>query len=168
MFWYNMSMRKSLIIGLVAGIIIVAAVATIATQAMLEQARQTPTHQETNQTQPSQVQPETPAEAAVQTPGAYTNYSATTVNATKGTKLLFFHASWCPQCRALDKSIKEGQIPSGVTIFKVDYDTNQVLRQQYGVTIQTTIVKIDDNGKLIAKYVAYDQPTLQALIQNIL
>jgi thiol-disulfide isomerase/thioredoxin len=98
----------------------------------------------------------------------YQEYSEESVASTTGSKLLFFHASWCPQCRQLDESIKNGQIPQGVTIFKVDYDSNQALRQKYGITLQTTVVKIDENGNLIKKYVAYDEPTLESVVNNIL
>ncbi len=101
-------------------------------------------------------------------PGAYIDYSQDTIKSTKGTKVLFFHAPWCPQCMMLDKSIKSGNIPDGVTILKVDYDSNQALRKQYGVTLQTTLVRVDDDGKLIKKYTAYNEPTLQALIDNVL
>jgi thiol-disulfide isomerase/thioredoxin len=156
-------MRKSLVIGLVAGVLVIAAVsAVVANTLQKDMANQTNTVQAPEE--------ETPDQPATQAPanGTYTDYSVAKVNAAKGTKILFFHASWCPQCRALDKSIKEGQIPADTTIFKVDYDTNQVLRQQYGVTIQTTLVKIDADGKLLAKYVAYEHPTLQALIDNLL
>lgn len=100
--------------------------------------------------------------------GSYIDYSETAVSTTSGTKILFFHASWCPQCRALDTSIKTGTIPSGVTIIKTDYDTNQELRKKYGVTIQTTLVKIAADGSLIKKYTAYDTPTLQAVKDNLL
>jgi len=100
--------------------------------------------------------------------GQYVDYTPEAIANTKGTKILFFHAAWCPQCRALEDSIKAGNIPDGTTIIKVDYDSNQQLRQKYGVTIQTTLVKVDDNGDLIESYVAYDEPTLDALIRNLL
>lgn len=149
-------------IGLLAGVVVIAVVSVIVVNTlpkdMAERGRAPAQTEQTNQ----------PQQQPIEAKGNYTNYTAAKVNETQGTKILFFHASWCPQCRALDKSITEGQIPAGVTIFKVDYDTNQVLRQQYGVTIQTTLVKIDDNGKLVAKYVAYEHPTLQALIDNLL
>lgn len=102
------------------------------------------------------------------TEGTFVDYSDSVVANTKGTKILFFHAPWCPQCRALERSIKEGQIPAGVTIIKVDYDSNQQLRQQYGVAIQTTLVKVDDQGNLIKKFVAYDNPSLDSLRSNLL
>lgn len=101
-------------------------------------------------------------------PGAYIDYEEDIVTNTAGTKLLFFHAPWCPQCRALEADIKNNGVPSGVTIIKVDYDSNQQLRQRYGVTLQTTIVRVSDTGELIEKFVAYDDPTLAAVIENVL
>lgn len=100
--------------------------------------------------------------------GTYTTYDEANLKTTAGTKVIFFHAAWCPQCRALEADIQEGPIPQGVTIYKVDYDTNQDLRKKYGVTIQTTLVKVDDDGNLIKKFVAYDEPTLESLKQNLL
>jgi len=102
------------------------------------------------------------------TSGNYTAYNDGIVASTPGTKILFFHAPWCPQCRALETDIKQDGVPSGVTIIKVDYDSNQQLRQKYGVTIQTTMVKVDDNGDLVEKYVAYDDPTLDAVVKELL
>lgn len=100
--------------------------------------------------------------------GKYINYDESAIAADENTKLLFFHAPWCPQCRELDADIKNRGVPDGVTIIKVDYDNSQYLRQKYGVTIQTTIVKIDKNGDFVAKYVAYDQPNLESVKQNLL
>ena len=104
----------------------------------------------------------------VATVGSYIDYSADVIKNTKGTKVLFFHAPWCPQCRAIDNSIKSGKIPEGVTIIKTDYDSNQDLRKKYGVTLQTTMVRVDDDGNMIKKYTAYNQPTLQSIIDNVL
>lgn len=101
-------------------------------------------------------------------PGKYVDYSEEIIASTKGTKILFFHAPWCPQCKALDSSIRSGKIPDGVTIIKVDYDSSQKLKQKYGVTVQTTLVSVDDAGNLIKKYVAYSTPSLEALINNVL
>ncbi len=116
----------------------------------------------------SESQSEVPPALQHGAPGNYKAYSADVVAATKGTKILFFHAAWCPQCRELDIEITGGPLPDNVTIFKVDYDTNQALRQKYGVQLQTTLVKIDDNGNLLQKFVAYDNPTLASLIEHML
>lgn len=126
---------------------------------------------ETNNTQTTpatEKKTETPKSETSSQPGAYVDYSSTVIASTKGTKILFFHAPWCPQCRSLEASIKSTDLPDGVTIIKVDYDSNQTLRQKYGVTIQTTLVRIDDNGNLVEKYVAYDQPNFAAVEANLL
>jgi thiol-disulfide isomerase/thioredoxin len=99
--------------------------------------------------------------------GKYADYSAEAVLAAKGDKVLFFYAPWCPQCRALEKSIMSQTLPDNLTIFKVDYDSNQALRAKYGVTLQTTLVKIDDNGNKLKSYVAYDEPTFEAVKREL-
>lgn len=99
--------------------------------------------------------------------GTYVDYSEDALASAYGTKVLFFHASWCPQCRQLDADIKNGGIPDNTTILKVDYDSNQDLRKKYGVTIQTTFVVVDENGNLTKKYVAYKKPTLNNVISNL-
>lgn len=110
--------------------------------------------------------PDSPADTtSLSTSGQYVEYTPTTISHTSGTKILFFHAPWCPQCRALEASIKASTIPANVTIIKVDYDSHQALRQQYGVTIQTTLVRVDDAGNLIEKLVAYDEPNFQSVEQ---
>lgn len=103
--------------------------------------------------------------AVAQPPGSYQDYTEATFASAKGTRLLFFHAPWCPQCRKLDESIKKTTLPDGLAIFKVDYDTQTTLRQQYGVTLQTTIVNVGQDGAAINKIVAYDEPSY-ATLQN--
>lgn len=111
----------------------------------------------------------TEPEASQVAPGKYVDYSASLLtDESLGTKILFFHAPWCPQCRELEDSIEAGDIPSGVTIIKVDYDSNQSLRSRYGVTIQTSLVRISGSGDLVKKYVAYDEPSLESLKENLL
>lgn len=100
--------------------------------------------------------------------GSYLDYDESNFAAAEGTKIIYFHASWCPQCRALESDIKSQGVPSGVTILKTDYDTSQTLRKKYGVTLQTTLVLVDDQGNLVKKHVAYHEPTLDAVIKNLL
>ncbi len=113
-------------------------------------------------------QPATNKPETMPVPGVYVAYTAEAIAAAKDTKILFFYAPWCPQCRALDASIKAASLPDGLTIFKVDYDSNQTLRQKYGVTLQTTLVKIDDDGGKIKSYVAYDEPSYATLARELL
>ena len=99
--------------------------------------------------------------------GKYVDYNEATFAQTPGTKILFFHASWCPQCRALEADIKKQGVPAGTTIFKVDYDNAQNLRRKYGVTLQTTVVKVDENGKLLSIFTPYQKPTLKNALSNL-
>jgi thiol-disulfide isomerase/thioredoxin len=87
--------------------------------------------------------------------------------ADKGDVVLFFKASWCPTCKALDGDIKAnmGSIPSGVTILEVNYDTETALKQKYAVTYQHTLVQVDSKGAQIAKWSG--SPTLTALASKI-
>lgn len=102
------------------------------------------------------------SEAAPQTAGTagvYTGYNEQAfAGEAKKTRVLFFHAPWCPQCRSLDESIKKQQLPDNLVIFKVDYDTNQALRQKYGVTLQTSFVRVDEKGDKVKSMVAYNNP----------
>lgn len=68
--------------------------------------------------------------------------------------VLFFHADWCPSCRSADSDItaNQGDIPAGLTVQKVDYDSETELRQKFGVTTQHTFVEIDGEGELVKKW----------------
>lgn len=100
--------------------------------------------------------------------GKYADYSETELASAQGQRVLFFHAPWCPQCRSIEKGILKDGVPGGFSILKVDYDTNQDLREKYGVTLQTTFVKIDEQGNEIEKFVAYDEPTFEAVKRDFL
>lgn len=101
--------------------------------------------------------------------GAYVEYSPAVVADADGRVFLFFYAPWCPQCVSMDSDITAEGVPSGVTIVKVDYDSNQDLRAEYGVTQQTTFVEVDASGeKLQDNYVAYADPTLQTALDALL
>jgi thiol-disulfide isomerase/thioredoxin len=129
-----------------------------------KQSQNTPVQSEDN---PQDTSPPTEDQPTT-TPGEYVDYREGIIAESKGTTLLFFHAPWCPQCRALESDIKTKGVPEGVTIIKVDYDSNQELRQEYSVTIQTTVVRVDEGGKLVEKYVAYDEPSLAAVVKELL
>jgi len=103
-----------------------------------------------------------------ETKGVYTIYTPEALASAKGTVLLFFHAPWCPQCRQIDTSITKDGLPSNVTVLKVDYDTHQELRTKYGVTIQTTFVKVNTAGEKLASYVAYDEPQFSSVQRALL
>lgn len=123
---------------------------------------------------PAQTSP-APESSSIQQPvstasatGNYIDYSGDIIPNTAGRKVLFFHAPWCPQCRSIEKGINDQGVPAELTIIKVDYDSNQALRREYGVTLQTTFVEVDDSGQLVEKYVAYEEPTFDAVKRNFL
>lgn len=71
--------------------------------------------------------------------------------AAAGPAVLFFHAGWCPTCRAAMRQIDERLAELGnISVVVVDYDSNRKLRRQYGVTYQHTYVQIDGAGRKIA------------------
>jgi thiol-disulfide isomerase/thioredoxin len=101
-------------------------------------------------------------------PGAYLPYSEQTLAATSGGKaVIFFAATWCPTCKALNADITANLpgIPAGVTILKADYDTSVALKQKYGVTMQHTLVQVDPSGNQLKKWTG--SPTLAALAAQV-
>lgn len=157
--------KKSLIITLaVLAVIIAGGVFLLASDNSRQAAEQDTAQSQTAKPASNDTAPATPTAST----GSYIDYKEGIIAATPGTKLLFFHAPWCPQCRALETDIKQRGVPEGVSIIKVDYDSNQALRQKYGVTLQTTVVKVGDNGELVEKFVAYEEPTLASVTKSLL
>jgi len=101
--------------------------------------------------------------------GSYESYSADKLAmAETGDVILFFHASWCPSCRKLNKNIEENinSIPENVHILKLDYDKEIVLKKKYEVTTQHTLVQVDADGTMIKKWTGGSN--LDALVAQIL
>lgn len=100
--------------------------------------------------------------------GSYEAYAPEKLaKAEAGDVVLFFRASWCPTCRALDANIRSnlGSIPAGVTILDVNYDDSTALKQKYGVTYQHTLVQVDAQGNLLSKWMG--SGTLADLVARI-
>lgn len=107
-------------------------------------------------------------DGATMSKGSYEVYDPSKLAmAETGKVVLFFKASWCPSCRALDSDIKASlsDIPTGVTILEVDYDKSGDLKQKYGVTMQHTLVQVDKEGNQINKWSG--GATLEDLVKNI-
>lgn len=84
--------------------------------------------------------------------GVYADYDASLVGQNESTVLAFF-AAWCPSCVAADKSLSWAEVPSDLTVLKVDFDSSTDLRKKYGVTSQHTFVQVDGDGNLVKKWV---------------
>lgn len=101
--------------------------------------------------------------------GSYEAYTPEKVALASSTHdvVLFFRASWCPTCRAVDSDIRANlsKIPSELAILDVNYDDSLQLKQKYGVTYQHTFVQVDKDGNLIKKWSG--SPTLSALVAEV-
>jgi thioredoxin 1 len=107
-------------------------------------------------------------DGAMMTKGGYEAYSPEKLAwADSGKVVLFFRATWCPTCKALDADIKAhmASIPDGVHILDVDYDNSADLKQKYGVTMQHTLVQVDSKGALITKWSGGG--TLDSVVKNL-
>ena len=110
----------------------------------------------------STTETETPAEpgnevtATPTEPGRFVVYEESQVAAAGYNEtILFFYAPWCPERRAFEQAINDTGVPEGVQILRVDYDSSDELKNKYGVTLQTTFVKVDDDGALQSRWVGY-------------
>lgn len=84
----------------------------------------------------------------------YTTYNASAVSdalAAGRNVILFFHAPWCPTCKAADADFLKETAPANTVVFKTDYDSNTDLRKKYGVTYQHTFVSLNADGSLKKK-----------------
>jgi thioredoxin 1 len=95
--------------------------------------------------------PAASSEAAEPAAGQYIDYATYQQDSAKyadGKVVLFFHAPWCPDCQRTQKNLDAdpASIPAGVTIVKVDFDSETDLRQKYGVTRQHTFVSVGADG----------------------
>lgn len=128
--------------------------------------------EEQQQTPPATTTPP-PTTAPTPAPTQSTNryitvdqYTSSKSEYTDNKKILFFHASWCSVCQAIDKEInaEPSRIPSGTTFIKTDYDDNTDLRKKYGVTYQYTFVQIDNEGNQLKKWSA---TTLEKALNSV-
>jgi thiol-disulfide isomerase/thioredoxin len=95
-------------------------------------------------------------EGAMMKVGSYESYEASKIAMASASHdvVLFFRASWCPSCRAVDADIKANlkSIPESLTILDVNYDNSTELKKKYGVTSQHTFVQVDTQGNLVKKW----------------
>lgn len=69
--------------------------------------------------------------------------------ATNGKTVVFFFATWCPNCILTLTELKEkwNEISPDITLVISDYDQETALKAEYGVTYQDTFVLLDKNAK---------------------
>lgn len=111
-----------------------------------------------------------PSSPAAATPGVYVEearYRADPQRYAGGRTVLFFHAPWCPTCRAAEKDVlaRTAELPPGLVIVKVDYDGATELKQRYGVTRQSTFVQVDGEGRELARF--QDATSVDAILARL-
>ena len=92
--------------------------------------------------------------------GAIRPYNAAVFHALQASNapaIVFVHASWCPICRAQQKTIsKLLSTPEyrGVTVLTIDYDTQKPLWTSFGAQKQSTLIGF--HGRRETARLAYD------------
>lgn len=68
--------------------------------------------------------------------------------AAKGKTVVFFFASWCPNCRATVAELNSrwAEVNPDLTLVIADYDKESALKGKFGVTYQDTFVLLDSAG----------------------
>lgn len=86
-----------------------------------------------------------------------------------GRAVLFFWAPWCSTCNALDDELKEKskELPTDVTILKVNFDTQKELKRKYQIIQQHTLVQIDKNGNEVTKWVGGNVDLIKQELKEI-
>ena len=84
--------------------------------------------------------------------------------------VLYFHANWCPLCVQLEQNITENlaDFPKGSKILEVDFDEELGLRQEYGITVQATLLTLSADGEVIEKLSNPSNEDLIAAIEKTL
>lgn len=105
---------------------------------------------------------------ATPSPDRFKDYDAEQIaNSDAEHIILFFHANWCPSCKALEEDIKANQasIPDNMEIYKVSFDTATELKSRYGVRVQHSLLEINQNGE--AESTILHSSTLASLVNSI-
>ncbi len=99
---------------------------------------------------------------------AYSDANLAKATSDGGRAVVFFHAGWCPSCKAAEADFKANfdQVPPDVSILKTDYDTAIDLKQKYNITMQDTFVQIDKDGNEMSKWNSGGEG-IKALLANI-
>ena len=97
---------------------------------------------------------------------AFTNANDAMMQAKKGTVVLYFAASWCPDCQATyqDLVTNSKMFPMDFHLVVINYDTAKELKMKYGITQQHSFVEIDASGKALKSWVG--TKTVAEIIKN--
>ncbi|MGI6851924.1 TlpA family protein disulfide reductase [Mesorhizobium sp. 1B3] len=78
----------------------------------------------------------------------FENETALNALAAKGKTVVFFFASWCPNCRATvsELNARWADVNPDITLVVADYDKEAGLKAKFGITYQDTFVLLDEKG----------------------
>lgn len=68
--------------------------------------------------------------------------------------ILFFTAQWCPSCLEADERFTQSAsgIPSGVALWRVDYDAHEDLRNTYHIDAAHMFIVVDIEGNELQRW----------------
>lgn len=64
---------------------------------------------------------------------------------------MYFSAPWCGPCRMLGPTMD--QVSEQVPVQKINVDDDSELSAKYGIRNIPTVIKVDDNGDVLDKFV---------------
>ena len=67
-------------------------------------------------------------------------------------KLIYVSAKWCGPCKTFSPIMSKVAL-SGIPVEKVDADSNSDSLTKYGVRSIPTVIKVDNNGNMLDKFV---------------
>lgn len=85
---------------------------------------------------------------------SFENEAQVNTLAAEGKTVVFFFASWCPNCRATvaELNARWADVNPELTLVIADYDKEGALKGKYGVTYQDTFVLLDAAGEPIKSW----------------
>lgn len=70
--------------------------------------------------------------------------------------LIAVHADWCPTCRVQEAAVRDllaRKQFAGISVFRVDFDSQKAALKRFGVRSQSTLIVFKD-GKEVARSIA--------------